>query len=57
MEFFIVIAVALLFLAFAVRDFRRKDYVWSARATAAFVALIAMPFPTHSVSIDLPSKQ
>lgn len=39
----------------AARDFRAKHYVWAAIAVLAAVVLLTMPFPTHSVTIDLPN--
>jgi hypothetical protein len=49
----IMLLVGVLCLAQAIRDFRRKGYVWAALDIAAVLALVLMPIPTHAVVVDL----
>ena len=48
-----VIAAALFCFAVAIRDFRRKDYIWSAMAFLSGVILLAVPIPTQATKVDL----
>jgi hypothetical protein len=40
----------------AVRDFRAKRYGWAIAAALSTALLISMPFPTHSITINLPRE-
>jgi predicted PurR-regulated permease PerM len=50
-------ATALYCVVQALRDFRRKNYVWGAIGVALTLAILAIPVPTHAVKIDLPIAQ
>lgn len=56
-SFYLVLLVAVFCFVQAVRDFRRRDYVWAGLNCIAALILLSMPFPTHAVIIDLPSSR
>jgi len=42
-------------MAQAVRDYRAKHFGWAIAALVSAGLLLSMPFPTHSVTVDLPT--
>ena len=50
----LLLGVAAFCLVQAIRDYRRKHYVWAVLSLACTALLLLMPFPTHSVAVDLP---
>ncbi|HEY6815767.1 MAG TPA: hypothetical protein VI168_09535 [Croceibacterium sp.] len=50
----LLVLVAIFCLVQAVRDFRHRHYVWSGLNVISAAILLLIPFPTHSVAIDLP---
>jgi hypothetical protein len=49
--------VALYCVVRAVVDFRKRQYVWAALSLCSAAVIILLPFPTHSVDLDLPKDQ
>jgi hypothetical protein len=54
---FLLLGAAAICLAFCIRDFRRKDFAWSAAAATSFLIIVTAPIPTHSVTVELPSSK
>jgi len=44
-------------IALAVRDLRRKNYVWAATSALLAAATFLLPMQTHTVTIDLPASE
>lgn len=57
LQAYLLIGAAVICGALAIRDFRRKDYAWSAAAAASFLIIVTAPIPTHSVTVELPSSK
>ncbi len=52
----IVLAAAIIWLvALGIRDLRRKAYLWGAMSLLVAAAVILLPVPSHTVTIDLPN--
>lgn len=52
------LALAAVFLiAVAVREFRRKAYLWAACSGVLALTSLLVPWPTTAVAIDLPAEQ
>jgi hypothetical protein len=50
--------VTIYLIAVAVRDFRRKQYVWvTLSGIAVLTALFALPPVTNTIKIDLPANK
>jgi len=48
--------VSIYLIALAIRDFRRRQYLWAALSgIAAIAAVFALPPVTNTVKIDLPA--
>ncbi len=54
---FVQIAAAIWLVALGIRDLRRREYVWGGMSVLIAAGLLLVPFPTHAVSIDLPSQR
>ena len=50
----VMLSAAIYCAAQGFRDFRRKQYVAAAIGAALTVAILAIPFPNQTVTVDLP---
>jgi len=51
---FALVGVLIYCAAQAIRDFRRKRYIWAAAGAFAAATILCVPITTHAVKIDLP---
>jgi hypothetical protein len=50
----IFLFVILYCLVQAIRDYKRRNFVWAGIGVLCAIGLLAMPIETHAVRIDLP---